>query len=70
MERISPVLLGNALIWLAAITATAILIRGTEQAETVTVILAGAAGASNILVRHGLRQVQARRSRPDKKGVE
>jgi hypothetical protein len=50
MRRIDPVSLGNALIWAAAIIAVAVLVRGTEHAGMVVVILGGAAGASVLLV--------------------
>jgi hypothetical protein len=56
MKRISPVSLGNALIWAAAIIAVAVLLRGTEQAGSVVVLLGGAAGASVILVSGALRK--------------
>jgi hypothetical protein len=50
MRRVNPVSLGNALIWAAAIIAVAVLVRGTEHAGMVVVILGGAAGASVLLV--------------------
>jgi hypothetical protein len=56
MRRIHPVSLGNALIWAAAIIAVAVLVRGTERAGTVVVILGGAAGASILLVSGALRK--------------
>lgn len=59
MDKTNIVLLGNALIWVAAITAIAVLLRGTEQGEIVIIILAGAAGASHFLVSFGLRQDRA-----------
>lgn len=56
MRRIHPVSLGNALIWAAVIIAVAVLLRGTEHAGMVVVILGGAAGASVLLVSGALRQ--------------
>jgi hypothetical protein len=56
VRRINPVSLGNALIWAAAIIATALLVRGTENAGMVVVILGGAAGASVLLVSGALRK--------------
>ena len=56
MRRINPVSLGNALIWAAAIIAVAVLVRGTEHAGIVVVILGGAAGASVLLVSGALRK--------------
>lgn len=56
MKRVDPVSLGNALIWAAAIIAVAVLLRGTEHASMVVVILGGAAGASILLVSGALRR--------------
>ncbi|MGD8968146.1 MAG: hypothetical protein PVI07_11620 [Anaerolineae bacterium] len=56
MPRINPVSLGNALIWAAAIIAVAVLVRSTEHAGMVVVILGGAAGASVLLVSGALRE--------------
>lgn len=56
MKGINPISLGNALIWGAAIIAVAVLLRGTEQAGMVVVILGGAAGASVVLVAGALRR--------------
>jgi hypothetical protein len=56
MRRINPVSLGNAVIWAAAIIAVALLLRGTEHAGMVVVLLGGAAGASILLVSGALRK--------------
>lgn len=56
MRRLNTVSLGNALIWAAAIIAVAVLLRGTEHAGMVVVILGGAAGASILLVSGALRR--------------
>lgn len=56
MRSKDAVSLANALIWGAAIIAVAVLLRGTEQAGVVTVILGGAAGASVVLVGAALRK--------------
>ncbi|MEA3376160.1 MAG: hypothetical protein U9R72_08205 [Chloroflexota bacterium] len=55
MKKIHPASLGNALIWAAAIIATAVILRGTEHAGMLVVILAGAAGASSMIVANALR---------------
>jgi hypothetical protein len=55
MEKIHPASLGNALIWAAAIVAVAVILRGTEHAGIVVVILGGAAGASIMIVANALR---------------
>ena len=56
MRRMHPVSLGNALIWAAAIIAVAVLVRGTDHAGMVVVILGGAGGASILLVSGALRK--------------
>jgi hypothetical protein len=56
MRNINPASLANALIWAAAIIAVAVLVRGTEHAGMVVVILGGAAGASVLLVSGALRK--------------
>ncbi|MFO7741797.1 MAG: hypothetical protein R6X31_05720 [Anaerolineae bacterium] len=55
MKKIHPASLGNALIWAAAIIATAVILRGTEHAGMLVVILGGAAGASSMIVANALR---------------
>lgn len=49
-SKISGAALGNALIWAAALLATAVLLRGSEQAGVVIVVLGGAAAGSVLLV--------------------
>jgi hypothetical protein len=44
------------LIWGAAIIAAAVVLRGTEHAGIVLIILAGAAGASVVIVGNALRR--------------
>lgn len=56
MRSVKAVSLTNALIWGAAILALAVVLRGTEQAGSVVLILAGAVGASVVLVGTALRK--------------
>lgn len=56
MKKIHPASLGNALIWAAVILASAVLLRGTEQAGMVVVILGGAAGVSISIVSSALKK--------------
>jgi hypothetical protein len=49
--------LGNALIWAAAILATAIILRWSGNEGMVIVILGGAAGASITIVSNALRKL-------------
>jgi len=56
MKNIHYAAIVNALIWAAAIIATAVLLRGIEQAGMVNVILGGAAGVSVIIVGNALRK--------------
>lgn len=51
MKKLHPASIGNALIWGAAI-----LLRGSEQAGMVVLILGGAAGASVVIVGNALRK--------------
>jgi len=55
VKKIHPASIGNALIWAAAIIATAVILRGSEQAGIMVVILGGAAGASVLVVSSALR---------------
>ncbi|NIM95602.1 MAG: hypothetical protein GTO18_18035 [Anaerolineales bacterium] len=55
MKKLHIVTIGNALIWGAAILGAAVLLRGTEHAGMMVVILGGAAGASIITVGNALR---------------
>lgn len=56
MKKIHSASLGNALIWAAVLLATAVLLQGTDKAGIVVVILAGAAGASIVIVGNALRK--------------
>jgi hypothetical protein len=56
MRKEHRVSIANAFIWAAVIIATAVILRGTDQAAMVTVILGGAAGASILLVSDVLRK--------------
>jgi hypothetical protein len=56
MRKEHRVSIANAFIWAATIIATAVILRGTDQAGMVTVILGGAAGASILLVSDELRK--------------
>jgi hypothetical protein len=56
MKNLHPASIGNALIWGAAIIAAVILLRGSEQAGVVALILGGAAGASVVTVSNALRK--------------
>ena len=56
MKRPQRVSITNALIWAAVILAVAVLLRGTEHAGMVVVVLSGAAGASITFVSKALRQ--------------
>lgn len=56
MTKISPVSLGNALIWAAAILAVAIILRWSGNEGMVIVVLGGAAGASITIVSNALRK--------------
>jgi hypothetical protein len=47
---------GNALLWITAIIAAAVLLRGTEQVTIMIVILVVAGGVSIALVSNALRQ--------------
>jgi len=55
MKKIRSAALGNALIWAAVLLAAAIILQGTDKAGIMVVILAGAAGASIVLVGNALR---------------
>jgi hypothetical protein len=55
MKKIHSAALGNALIWAAVLLASAIVLQGTGEAGIMTVILAGAAGASIVIVGIALR---------------
>lgn len=55
-RRTHRVSLTNALIWAAVILAVAVLLRGTEHAGMVGVVLSGAAGASITFVSKALRK--------------
>ena len=57
MKKVNPVSLGNALIWAAAILATAIILRWSGNETMVVVILGGAAGASITIVSNALRKL-------------
>jgi hypothetical protein len=50
MKKTGKVSLGNAVIWAAAILASAVVLRGTEFAGITVIILGGAAAASIALV--------------------
>jgi hypothetical protein len=56
MKKIHSASLGNALIWASVLLATAVLLQGTDKAGIVVVILAGAAGASIVIVSNALRK--------------
>jgi hypothetical protein len=51
MKKLDKVSVGNALIW-----ASAVILRGTQYATTMIVILGGAAGVSIIIVEGALRK--------------
>lgn len=48
--------IANAVIWAAAILASAVILRGTQYAIPMIVILGGAAGVSVLLVEGALRK--------------
>ena len=56
MNKEHRVSIANAFIWAAAIIATAVILRGTDQGGMVVVILGGAAGMSVMLVSDVLRK--------------
>lgn len=56
MKKLNPLSLGNALIWVAAILGTAIVMHWSENEGAVLVILGGAAGASIMLVNDAVRK--------------
>jgi hypothetical protein len=56
MKKNYVVSIGNAFIWAAAILATALLVRGSENSGIIVIILSGAAGASIIFVSSALRE--------------
>ena len=55
-KKINLVSLGNALIWAAAILATAITLHWSGNESIVIAILGGAAGASITIVSNALRE--------------
>jgi hypothetical protein len=50
MKKFDNASIGNAVIWVATIFASAVILRGTQYATPMLVILGGAAGASVLLV--------------------
>jgi hypothetical protein len=56
MKKLNRVSVGNALIWAAAILASAVILRGTQYVTMMIVILGGAAGVSVIMVEGALRK--------------
>lgn len=56
MKKQHSASIGNAVIWAAVIIASAVLLRGTEQAGMMVVILGGAAGVSISIVSSALAQ--------------
>jgi hypothetical protein len=56
MKKLNGVSLGNALIWAAAILASAVILRGTPYVTPMIAILGGAAGVSVIMVENALRK--------------
>jgi hypothetical protein len=56
MKKLNSVSIGNALIWAAAILAAGVVLRGTQYATPMIVILGGAAGVSVIIVENALRR--------------
>lgn len=56
MKKLHPASLGNALIWAAAILATAIILHWSGTETMVIVVLGGAAGASITIVSNALRK--------------
>lgn len=50
MRNVHSASIGNAVIWGAVIIASAVLLKGTEHAGMMVVILGGAAGISIIIV--------------------
>jgi hypothetical protein len=55
MKRKQIASMGNALIWAAAILASSIVLRWGENTNMIVVILAGAAGASIMIVSRALK---------------
>jgi hypothetical protein len=56
MRNVHSASIGNALIWVALIIAAAVLLRGTEQAGMMIVILGGEAGVSISIVSNALKK--------------
>jgi hypothetical protein len=56
MSKIHSASIGNAVIWGAVIIAAAVLLRGTDQAGMMVVILGGAAGVSISIVSNALKK--------------
>jgi hypothetical protein len=56
MKNMHSASIGNAVIWAAVIIAAAVLLRGTEHAGMMVVILGGAAGVSITIVSNALRK--------------
>jgi len=56
MKKLDSTSVANALLWAAAILASAVILRGTQYATPMIVILGGAAGVSVIMVEGALRK--------------
>lgn len=56
MKKIHSASIGNAVIWVAVIIAAAVILRGTEHAGMIVIILGGAAGVSISIVSNALRK--------------
>jgi hypothetical protein len=56
VKKLHSASIANAAIWAAAIIAAAVVLRGTQHAGPMVIILGGAAGASIILVGNALRK--------------
>lgn len=56
MKNIHAASMGNALIWAAAILATAVILRWSGNESIVVIVLGGAAGVSILIVNKALRK--------------
>lgn len=56
MKKLDNASIANALLWAAAILASAVILRGTQYATPMIAILGGAAGVSILLVEGALRK--------------
>jgi hypothetical protein len=58
MKALRNVSIANAVLWAAAIIATAFMLRGSSQGGLVVVVLGGAAGGSIITLDDALKKVR------------